>query len=152
MKSALERIQSGANGEVRMPILILPDDEEEGYFNHKAIFSHAGIPSQACALGVIQDENTLKWSVGNIALQIFCKAGGLPWKVRPTAERSLIVGISQSHKLRKTDEKTEVEKVLRFFHSDRLERTVQKIQVLGEADNEDEYLEAVGSNLEGDSC
>jgi len=70
------------------------------YLAHKAVFTHSGVSTQVCTLGVIQDESALKWATANIALQVFCKAGGQPWKVRPTAtsERSLIIGISQSHK------------------------------------------------------
>jgi Piwi domain len=147
MKSALERIQSERNGKISMPVLILPDDEDEGYFNHKALFTHAGIPSQACTLGVIQDENTLKWSVGNIALQIFCKAGGLPWKVRPTAERSLIIGISQSHKVRKTDERIEVEKYFAFSILTDSSGLFEKIQVLGQGDDQETYLAQLRKSL-----
>jgi hypothetical protein len=147
MNSALERIQMGSNGKVRVPVLILPDDADEGYFNHKAVFTHAGIPSQVCTLGVIQDENTLKWSVANIALQIFCKAGGLPWKVRPTAEKSLIIGISQSHKVRKADDKTIVEKYFAFSILTDSSGLFQKIQVLGQSEEEDAYLDQLRSSL-----
>ena len=99
MEHALERAQ----GELRkscpiVPVLVLPDGQDNGYFAQKALFSHSGMPTQVCTLKVLEDEELLKWSIANLALQIFCKAGGQPWKVRPTAERSLIIGISQSHK------------------------------------------------------
>jgi hypothetical protein len=145
MKSALKRMQSEAG--LTVPVLVMPDDEVEGYFNHKAVFTHAGIASQVCTLGVIQDENTLRWSVANIALQIFCKAGGMPWKVRPVGERNLIVGISQSHKVRKTDAGTSVEKYFAFSILTDSSGLFQKIQVLGESDNEKTYLEQLRANL-----
>jgi argonaute-like protein implicated in RNA metabolism and viral defense len=145
MKSALERMQ-GETG-LTVPILVMPDDEEDGYFNHKALFTHAGIPSQVCTLGVIQDENTLKWSVANIALQIFCKAGGLPWKVRPVGERNLIIGISQSHKVRKTTAGAAVEKYFAFSILTDSSGLFQKIQVLGESENENTYLDQLRTNL-----
>jgi len=145
MRVALERMKQEAKRCV--PILIMPDDEEEGYLSHKALFTHAGLPSQVCTLGVIQDENTLKWSVANIALQIFCKAGGWPWKVRPAGDRSLIVGISQSHKVRKTEEKPVVEKFFAFSILTDSSGLFQKLQVLGESEDEDAYLDQLRANL-----
>jgi hypothetical protein len=59
----------------------------------------------------------------------------------------LIVGISQSHKLRKTDEKTEVEKYFAFSILTDSSGLFQKIQVLGEAEKEHEYLKQLGANL-----
>ncbi len=83
--SALVRVQQDrAKIPSVVPIFVLPDGDDNGYMNQKAIFANAGIPTQSCTLKVINDEYTLKWSIANIALQIFCKAGGQPWKVRPT--------------------------------------------------------------------
>ena len=78
MTRALEAVKKKP---LALPILVMPQDEQ-AYLNHKAIFTHAMVPTQVCTLEVIQDESSLKWSVGNIALQVFCKAGGIPWKVR----------------------------------------------------------------------
>ena len=41
MKSALARMQRETG--LTVPVLVMPDDEEEGYLNHKALFTHAGI-------------------------------------------------------------------------------------------------------------
>ena len=143
MKTALAQVKSASG----LPVLVMPDNEDEGYLNHKAIFTQAGIPSQVCTLGVIQDENTLKWSVANIALQIFCKAGGLPWKVRPAAERCLIVGISQSHKVKKDAGAVSVEKYFAFSILTDSSGLFQKIQVLGQSENENIYLGQLRENL-----
>ena len=145
MTTALERMKQ--EGKRSIPILIMPDDEEDGYLNHKAVFTHAGLASQVCTVGVIQDENTLKWSVANIALQIFCKAGGWPWKVRPAGDRSLIIGISQSHKVRATAEQHVVEKYFAFSILTDSSGLFQKLQVLGESENEPAYLDQLRSNL-----
>jgi hypothetical protein len=145
MTAALKRMQA-ENG-LAIPVVIMPDDEEDGYYNHKALFTRAGIPSQVCTLGVIQDENTLRWSVANIALQIFCKAGGLPWKVRPVGERNLIIGISQSHKVTKTAAGVSVEKYFAFSILTDSSGLFQKIQVLGESESEKTYLEQMRANL-----
>ncbi len=145
MRAALGRMQS--EGNLSIPVLVIPDDEEAGYLNHKAVFTHAGKPSQVCTLGVIQDENALKWSVANIALQIFCKAGGLPWKVRPAGERSLIIGISQSHKVKREDGKHTVEKYFAFSILSDSSGLFQKIQVLGESEEEEAYLTQLRTKL-----
>ncbi len=101
---ALRRVQEErAINPAVLPVFVLPEGDDNGYMDQKAIFSHAGIPTQVCTLPVIHDDYSLKWAIGNIALQIFCKAGGHPWKVRPTSEQSLIIGISQSHKVRDSE-------------------------------------------------
>ena len=85
--------------------------------------------------------------MGNIALQIFCKAGGQPWKVRPPSERSLIVGISQSHKLNKSETGVAVEKYFAFSVLTDSSGLFQKIQVLGEASDQPSYLTQLRDNL-----
>jgi hypothetical protein len=145
MSVALNRSQREDG--LSVPILAIPDGDESGYLNHKALFAHAGIPTQVCTLDVIQDENTLKWSVANIALQIFCKAGGLPWKVRPTGENCLIIGISQSHKIRSEAPRHTVEKYFAFSVLTDSSGIFQKIQVLAHADDEGSYLQQLRTKL-----
>lgn len=55
----------------------------------------------------LSNENTLKYSISNVALQIFCKANGIPWSItnRSDEKESLIIGIGTCHK-RLNDEKT----------------------------------------------
>lgn len=144
MELALERVKREQS--LVVPLLVMPEDET-AYLNHKAVFTHAGIPTQVCTLGVIQDENTLKWSVANIALQIFCKAGGLPWKVKSNQESSLIIGISQSHKLKSDSETREIEKYFAFSILTDSSGLFQRIQVLAEGDNETVYLEELKNNV-----
>ena len=147
MAVALNRMQQ-KEGPSTIPLLVMPDEDDEGYLNHKSLFTHAGIPSQVCTLGVIQDESRLKWSVGNIALQIFCKAGGLPWKVRPAGDKCLIIGISQSHKLRKdTNGKSAIERYFAFSILTDSSGLFQKIQILGQGEDEESYLAQLRTNL-----
>jgi hypothetical protein len=146
MKLALERMRRETS--LTVPVLVMPDDEDEGYLNHKSLFTNAGIPSQVCTLGVIQNDNTLKWSVANIALQIFCKAGGSPWKVRPAGDRCLIIGVSQSHKLRKDAKAaSSIERYFAFSILTDSSGLFQKIQVLGQGEDEQSYLEQLRANL-----
>lgn len=145
---ALSRVkQERSSNKSIVPVFVLPDGDDNGYMDQKAIFTNAGIPTQACTLKVINDEYALKWSIANIALQIFCKAGGHPWKVRPTKERSLIIGISQSHKLRKVETKTEVEKYFAFSVMTDNSGLFQRLQILGEHGSQEAYLESLERNL-----
>ena len=149
MAGAVEAVKARkAGGESFLPVLVLPEGDDNGYLAHKADFSHAGIPSQVCTLKVIQDEYALKWAIANIALQVFCKAGGQPWKVRPSTEPTLIIGISQSHKIRETDRVRAVEKYFAFSVMTDNSGLFQSIQVLGDSGNQQEYLKQLRANLQ----
>jgi hypothetical protein len=148
MKAALEAVKlRKAGGETFLPVLVIPEGDDNGYLAHKADFSHAGIPSQVCTLRVIQDEYALKWAIANIALQVFCKAGGQPWKVRPSSEPSLIIGISQSHKLKDVNRTRAVEKYFAFSVMTDNSGLFQSIQVLGDSGSQQEYLKQLRANL-----
>ena len=133
-------------GNIVIPILILPNDDDS-YLVQKALFSHAKIASQVCTLRVLQDETSLKWAIANIALQVFCKAGGYPWKVRPTMNKSLIIGVSQSHKHRELNGCRSVEKYFAFSVMNDNSGLFQKIRVLGEGENQDRYIDELRTNL-----
>lgn len=145
MRVALERVSNSPSQTV--PVLVLPEGDEAAYLNHKAVFAHAGLATQVCTLGVIENDHTLKWAIANIALQIFCKAGGLPWKVRPRVDSSLIIGISQSHKTKEVGGNREVEKYFAFSVLTESSGLFQKLQVLGEANGEKDYLAQLQRNL-----
>ena len=134
-------------GDVIVPILVLPRDDDS-YLVQKALFSNAKIATQVCTLRILQDENLLKWAIANIALQVFCKAGGRPWKVRPTEGKSLIVGISQSHKLHELNGRRSVEKYFAFSVMTDNSGLFQKIKVLGEGAEQESYIDALRRNLQ----
>jgi hypothetical protein len=130
-----------------IPIIVLPEGEDNGYMEHKAAFAHEGIPTQVCTLRIINDDYSLKWAIANIALQVFCKAGGKPWKVRPTPDRTLIIGISQSHKITGEEGQKTVEKYFAFSVMTDNSGLFQQLRVLGDADNEQQYLNELQANL-----
>lgn len=130
-----------------LPVIVLPNGDDNGYMAQKAYFSHAGMPTQVCTLRILEDEESLKWAVANLALQIFCKAGGRPWKVRPTTERSLIIGISQSHKIKYVDEQAQVDKYFAFSVLTDSSGLFQQIQVLGDSADHNSYVSALRANL-----
>ena len=78
-------------------IVILPrSEEDEGYSRLKARLLTAGIISQFCTRELISANTSLKWAVANIALGIFAKAGGTPWRVKTGTAKAVIIGIAQS--------------------------------------------------------
>ncbi len=131
---------------ILVPVLILPSDDDS-YFTQKAFFSSAQIASQVCTLRTLKDDNSLKWAIANIALQIFCKAGGYPWKVVPSMDTSLIIGISQSHKFKEINGKREIEKYFAFSVMTDNSGLFQSLQVLGEGENESDYITTLQNNL-----
>ncbi len=133
-------------GDIIVPILVLPP-EDNCYLIQKALFSHAKVATQVCTLRVLQDENLFKWSIANIALQVFCKAGGHPWKVHPTSGKSLIIGISQSHKLLEVNGRSSVSKYFAFSVMTDNSGLFQKIRVLGEGTEQKSYIEELRRNL-----
>ncbi len=146
--AALNRVKEDRQSiPATIPLLILPEGDDNGYHEHKAMFAHDGIASQVCTLPVILDDYALKWSIANIALQLFCKAGGQPWKVRPTPKKTLIVGISQSHKMIEANGKRTVEKYFAFSVLTDNSGLFQELHVLGEAIKEDDYLAQLKQNL-----
>ena len=106
IQAAAQRVKEDAGGSEVVPIVITPfsrhDDLEdnEQYWVLKHAFLSEGMPLQVVARDTVRDKNKLKWSTAGIGLQVFAKAGGTPWKVRPRTERCLIVGIGQAHQVR----------------------------------------------------
>ncbi len=147
IEDALTRVKSESTQQSNtVPVLVLPNDDDS-YLVQKALFTQAGIATQVCTLGILQDEDTFKWAIANLALQIFCKAGGHPWKVRPTIANSLIIGISQSHKIREESGVRRIEKYFAFSVMTDNSGLFQKIQVLGEDQNEGDYLAKLRQSL-----
>jgi hypothetical protein len=148
MEAALKRAQTvRAESPQVLPVIVLPNEDDNGYLAQKAHFSHAGLPTQVCTLRILEDEETLKWAIANLALQIFCKAGGKPWKVRPTAESSLIIGISQSHKWKGPKDARQIEKYFAFSVLTDSSGLFQQIQVLSDSPDHDTYVAALSANL-----
>ncbi len=148
MEVALERAKTERKTSPQLlPVIVLPNIDENGYLAQKAHFSHAGLPTQVCTLRILEDEESLRWAIANLALQIFCKAGGQPWKVRPTAEHSLIIGISQSHKIRLVDDQRHIDKYFAFSVLTDSSGLFRQIRVLGESPDHSTYISELQSNL-----
>ena len=144
-----DRVVKDAAGRNVVPIVVTPfsrhDSPKENatYWNLKHAFLTAGLPIQVVANVTIADKSKLKWSVAGIGLQIFAKAGGKPWKVRPETKNCLIVGIGQAH------QKSE-DRIDRYFAYSVLTDSsgvFEEIKVLGEHQNEEHYLKNFSASL-----
>lgn len=112
-KNEIDRILNEVKSfNVSNPIVIAvtPEKEEDFYFILKHQCLKENIPIQTVHIETIRKPNTLKWSIGNIAIQIFSKLGGVPWIVEPSHKNCLIVGVGQAHKYNKKEKKFD-----RFF-------------------------------------
>ena len=119
-------------------------EDNIAYWKLKHAFLSEKLPIQVVAIDTISDRNNLKWSSSSIGLQIFAKAGGIPWKVRPQTENCLIVGIGQSHRW------SEEKRIERFFAYSVLTDSsgvFKEVRVLGDELDEEHYIDSFSDNL-----
>ena len=144
-----DRVVADANGGHCVAIVLTPfsrhdePDQNASYWHLKHAFLTAKIPIQVVASRTIEDKDKLKWSTSSIGLQIFAKAGGTPWKVRPTTERCLIVGIGQAHRRCNN-------RVARFFAYSVLTDSsgvFEEVRILGDENEEANYLDSLATGL-----
>jgi len=114
------------------------------YYNTKFLSISHEEPCQVVTVDTLKNRSTLKWAAASIGLQLFAKAGGIPWKVLPSNERCLIIGLGQAH-----DE--EDGKVKRYFSYSVLTDSsgiFKDIQVLSHSSIESNYLNDLGDKLQ----
>jgi hypothetical protein len=81
--------------------------------------------------------HALKWSTSNIGLQIFAKCGGIPWKLKPTNENCLILGIGSAHE---EDSDGKIKKYFAYTVCLDSSGIYHKLEVLAEDEVYDNYL------------
>src|SRR6266446_915407 len=132
-----------------VPVALVPwskhtsDEETARYFAGKHAFISQGLTSQFVDRKRTQDRNALKWSVSNIGLALFAKMGGVPWRVKPSTVRCLVVGIGQAHRI----VNHKVERYLAYSVLTDSTGGYESIKILGNSQNEDEYIKNLQSNL-----
>lgn len=126
-----------------MPILIGDINNDQAYFFMKYEMLKEGLPLQVVTNQLLKKRDTLKWSVSNIALQIFSKLGGTAWKVAANNGNSIIFGIGQAH------QKIDGRIVKYFAYSVCTDSTgiYKKIHILGKSQNENDYLSQLKTNI-----
>ena len=117
---------------------------ESPYYAFKFHLTSKNISVQVIRNDQTNNANALKWSTSNIALQIFAKLGGIPWKVKPTKNNCLILGIGVAH------EREENGKIKKYFsYSVCLDSSgiYKKLDVLAEETTKSDYLKKLQENL-----
>jgi len=146
----IENIQI-ANPNSKIIVIFLEPDRfdnlpanESPYYAFKFHLTSKNIPVQVVRNDQTNNANALKWSTSNIALQIFAKLGGIPWKVKPTKNNCLILGIGVAHE---REENGEIKKY--FSYSVCLDSSgiYKKLDVLAEETTKSDYLKKLQENL-----
>jgi len=119
------------------------DEETAKYYAAKHAFVSEGLASQFVDRKRTLDRNALKWSVSNIGLGLFAKMGGVPWRVKPSTTRCLIVGIGQAHR----HINRRIDRYVAYSVLTDSTGGYETIKVLGNTRNESEYLSALHQNL-----
>ncbi len=139
-------------GDTTIPIIITnskrESDDDKLYFRLKHKFTSEKIPCQVVTKELVKNEYSLKYSLSNIGLQIFAKAGGKPWKMKPVGTEYLIIGIGQSYKVEKINEERTITKNITYSVLTDSSGIFKDIQVLGEGVETDEsYYQQLISNI-----
>ncbi|EMI10874.1 Piwi domain-containing protein [Anoxybacillus gonensis] len=114
------------------------------YHYVKYIFTEKRIPLQTVRCERIAARDGLKWSVGNIGLQIFAKLGGIPWKVKPSNDKCIIFGLGCAHK---KDELGNINKYFAYSVCMDSSGIYRKINVLGDAKERTDYILQLRENI-----
>ena len=132
-----------------VPVVVVPftkhvsEEETRGYYAAKQAFLQSGLYSQFVDRKRLEDRNALKWSVSNIGLALFAKMGGVPWRIKPSTDNCLLVGIGQAHRV--IDGKVE-----RYFAYSVLADSsgiYESIKILGNTTNRIQYIESLKDKL-----
>lgn len=132
-----------------VPVAVVPmskhvsDEETRTYYAAKHACLSEGLSSQFVDRKLMDDRNALKWSISNIGLALFAKMGGIPWRVKPSTDRCLIVGVGQAHRI----VNKKVERYVAYTVLTDSTGGYERIKVLGNSANQNEYLTSLRANL-----
>lgn len=139
-----------------LPIFItnsrITQADDKLYYLIKHTFTKNNIACQVVTKDLINNTKSLSWSLSNIGLQIFAKAGGKPWKVKPAIKECLIVGIGSKNKEvyfvdDNGNSRKKIEKYLTYSVLTDSSGLFKEIQILSETDNETDYYTTLVTKL-----
>jgi Piwi domain len=149
VKQMIAEIKAGNHNSVIQIAILNSREGKQDYYNLKHSFLSENIPLQIVTLDLLRNKEAFKWSVSNIALQMFAKLGGKPWKVKPSNQNCLIIGVGQSHKLTKTSEgRTIVDKYFAYSVLIDSSGLYKDIEILGNSENEENYAKQIQTKIE----
>ena len=147
IKKSISTIKN-ANNKQAVAILLFPEKESDFYYQFKNNFLKNGILTQGVHIKTMRNTSGLKWSISSIGLQIFSKAGGIPWRVTPSNENCLIIGIGKAHRITiREDGHRQVEKFYAYSVLTDSSGEYISMNVLSNESNEDNYLDSLMINL-----
>jgi Piwi domain len=135
--------------EVIVPVVLVPmskhssDLESRNYFIAKHAFLSESIASQFVDRKRLDDHTALKWSISNIGLALFAKMGGVPWRLKVSTEKCLVVGIGQAHRVVNGS----VERYFAYSVLADSSGIYERITLLGDSSDFDAYLNSLKANL-----
>lgn len=129
---------------VLVPLIVMTRTDEETYRRLKHDLLEQGFAIQVVSTELIRNRSTFKWAVSNIALQIFAKAGGKPWRVVPTTERCLIFGIGQAHD---QNNQGKIDCYFSYLVCTDSTGLYKRSDMLGDSTSEDKYLTQLHDNI-----
>ncbi len=119
------------------------------YYAVKSYFLKHGLAVQAVTIEQSLKKDGFKWSISGIALQIFVKLGGKPWKVKPQNENCLIFGISSAHICDNDNKITKYFAYSLCFDSSGL---YKRLNILGQSNDEKTYIEQLAEQIKVNLC
>ncbi len=114
------------------------------YYTVKKMFLQYGYAVQAVTMEQAIKKDGFKWSVSGMALQIFAKMGGHPWKVKPQNENCLIFGISSAHI---KDNDGNIVKYFAYSLCFDSSGIYKRLDVLGQSNDEQSYIEQLSNQI-----
>lgn len=128
------------------------EEDDRLYYTIKHTFTSNNIACQVVTKDLVNNSYSLKYSLSNIGLQIFAKAGGKPWKIKPAINDCLIIGIGSKNKesyVLSNDGhyKKIIEKYCAYSVLTDSSGLFKEIQILSEDDQEDTYYTKLVTKL-----
>jgi hypothetical protein len=130
-----------------IPVILTSRNENKEYYSIKYNSLKNQQPVQFVTLELLKNKESLKWSVSNIALQIFAKLGGIPWLMKAETKKTLIIGIGQSHEISTLNNKSQILKYFSYSVLTDSSGIYKELKVLGKSDRKDDYLTQLSGHI-----
>jgi Piwi domain len=149
LKKACQLIRKSYDHQQVLPFAVVPmskhssPEETTAYYAAKHAFLSERFASQFVDRKRFENRNALQWSISNLGLAAFAKLGGIPWKLRPSTEGCLVVGIGQAHRV----VNRHIERYLAYSVLSDSSGVYENIKLLGNSNDPEEYRAALKANL-----